>query len=511
MRALQPVTHKLISLLVATTCVLGASAHAAGRDNPPVYPAINYSKVSHPDIVKKGEYLAKASDCMACHTAHGGKPFAGGLGIETPFGAFFSPNITADDETGIGKWTDQQFIDAVREGHGSQGNEFPVMPYVYYNKMSNADVLAIKEYLFAVPKVRNVPPANQVPWPFNVRLAQFGWKLLFFYPYRGEFKPDPSKPADWNRGKFLVEGPTHCGMCHSPLNMLGAEKLKYRYTGGFVQGYYAVDITSKGLEKYSVNDVVRVLKEGKTLNGKGEVAGPMREAYEDSFRYLTDSDLHSIAVYLKTVVSETPKQTTEAVTSETGAKVYNKYCSSCHAVGANGAPAFGDKSAWETRLKPEGFDKMVDNAVNGLNSMPPMGNCVTCSKDAIRATVQYMVDSAESSTATGQNSRDFFAGLPKLTMAQGATLYKDNCAVCHDTGKNGAPKIGDSKTWLPIFAAQNFDDILTVVIKGHSALDSDLSHPENGGCAKCSTAEVIAATKYLAQQGTDGKYDFSLW
>ncbi len=499
--------------LLAALFLISLNAYA-DREASPNYPAIDYSKVKNPVLVSKGEYLAKAADCIACHTntKHGGQPFAGSLGIETPFGAFFSPNITADEETGIGKWTDQQFIAAVREGNGSHGNEFPVMPFVYYNKMSNQDILTIKAYLFAVPKIYSVPPKNQVPWPFNVRLAQYGWKLLFFYPYRGEFKPDPTKSQEWNRGKYLVEGPAHCGLCHSPLNMLGAEKRKYQYTGGFVQGYYAVDITSEGLKNYSIDDIVRVLKEGKTLNGKGRVSGPMREAYEDSFRYLSDADLRSIAVYLKTVVSIEPKRVAMAVTPETGAKVYNKYCAACHANGGNGAPIFGDKTAWESRLKSEGMDKMVENATNGLNSMPPMGSCITCTKEAIRVTVQYMLDQSFKGTPLSQkNPRNYFYDLTKLTPEQGKAVYQANCAVCHDQGKNGAPKIGDTQVWLPIFDKENFDDMLTVVFKGKSAKEGAPKHPMNGGCPKCSTAEVIAATKYLAQQGADGQYDFSLW
>ena len=214
--------HFFHRTLILSTFVVGFSLTVnafADRATFPVYPEIDYSQVQNPALVKKGEYLAKTADCIACHTAdHGGKPFAGGLGIETPFGAFFSPNITSDEATGIGAWTDQQFIDAVREGNGSHGNEFPVMPFAYYNKMSDADVLAIKAYLFAVPKVNNVPPENQVPWPFNVRLAQYGWKLLFFYPYRGVLQEDPQQSAAWNRGRYLVEGPARCGLCHSPLN-----------------------------------------------------------------------------------------------------------------------------------------------------------------------------------------------------------------------------------------------------------------------------------------------------
>lgn len=481
----------------------------------PQYPIIDYTHVANPDLVKKGEYLAKTGDCIACHTdsAHGGKVFAGGLGIETPFGAFYSPNITADKTSGIGDWSDAQFIAAVREGDGPHGNYFPVFPFLYFNKMTDADVLAIKAYLFAVPKVHNQEPEDQVPWPFDVRVAQYGWKTLFFYPYRGVYQPDPKRSAAWNRGAYLVEGPTHCGMCHSPLNILGAEKRKYRYTGGFVQGFYAPDITSVGLKKYSIQQIVQVLKLGKTLSGSGRLAGPMLEAYEDSFKYLTDADAEAIATYMKTVVSEEPAKSDTAVTASTGPALYGKYCSACHANGANDAPVFGNKADWEKQLK-SGINVVMQHAINGINAMPPMGNCTTCSEAQVRAAVQYMIDNSVNTTSDAKPKvQDYFYGLPHLTEAEGQALYQKHCAVCHDAdvrSASNAPKMGDSVLWAQIFAENNFDDILDTVLSGQNA-KSQAAHPVHGGCAKCTTPEVIAATKYLAQKNANGKYDFSLW
>lgn len=488
----------------------------AQTESYPKYPAIDYTQLSNADLVKKGEYLAKTGDCIACHTdgAHGGKPFAGGLGIETPFGAFYSPNITADEATGIGTWSDAQFISAVREGSGPHGNYFPVFPFLYFNKMTNEDVLAIKAYLFAVPKINKPQTPNQVPWPFNVRLAQYGWKLLFFYPYRGVYQNDPSQSAAWNRGAYLVEGPAHCGMCHSPLNMLGAEKRHYRYTGGFVQGFYAVDITSKGLANYSVQQVADVLLHGKTLSGQGQLSGPMLEAYKDSFQYLTDDDARAIATYLKTVVSAEPPKSDGAVTARTGPELYGKYCSACHANGANDAPIFGNKAEWQARLR-SGIETVMNNALHGVGSMPPMGNCMTCSQAQIRATVQYMIDSSVKTTAVSDqpNAKDYFYGLPHLSSAEGQALYEKHCAVCHAANVHNvpdAPKMGDYALWAQIFATQNFDDILDTVLGGQNN-KSIAAHPLHGGCGKCTTPEVIAAAKYLAQQNANGQYDFSLW
>lgn len=494
--------------LLGLTLLSSSLAHADDKIVYPSYPVIDYSKVSNPELIKQGEYLAKAGDCIACHTnsKQGGEKFAGGLGIETPFGAFFTPNITADEETGIGKWTDQEFLDAMREGHGPQGNYFPVFPYLYFNKMSQQDILAIKAYLFAIPKIHREPTPNQVPWPFNVRLAQYSWKILFFYPYRGEYKDDPTKSKEWNRGAYLVEGPGHCGMCHSPLNFLGAEVRKYRYTGGFVGGYYAPNITAVGLEKYSVEDVMDVFKKDKMLTG-GKVLGPMLEVNQDSLKYLTDEDLRSIAVYLKSYQTEQPPVQKEAITPETGKKIYNKYCTGCHANGSGGAPVFGDKAAWEPRMKA-GLNAVVTHAIDGINGMPPMGNCVTCSKDEIHAAVEYMVDSSLHGTSSGAPKN--YIDMPQLTMEQGKAIYQKQCAACHDSGANGAPKIGDLNAWEPILM-NSFDNILTVVIRGQDPDVPTMKHAINGACPTCQTSEVIAATKYLAQQGADGRQDFSLW
>ena len=478
------------------------------------YPEIDYSKVDNSALVRKGEYLAKASDCIACHTdsLHGGKAFAGGLGLETPFGAFYSPNITADKKTGIGNWSDADFIAAVRHGAGPGGNKFPVFPYLYYNKMSDEDVLAIKAYLFAVPKVEAEPPANTVPWPFSVRFMQYGWKLLFFYPYSGVYQFNPNQTKIWNRGAYLVEGPAHCGMCHSPLNLLGAEKRKYRYTGGFVQGYYAPDITSVGLKKYSVAQIVSVLHDGKTLSGKGGLSGPMKEAYSDSFKYLSVADDIAIATYLKSLVSEEPKNDNQIITAHTGSDIYNQYCSSCHMNGGNGAPVFGDKAAWESRMKV-GLNTVIAHAINGIGSMPAMGNCARCSQQQIQATVEYMVkNSLSSSKASASPVKDYYYKLPQVSPSQGKILYEEHCAVCHNahTDYKYAPKIGEQDKWADILAQKNFDELLNEIISGKND-QAVHTHPVNGGCSKCSTPEIIAATKYLVQQEANGQYDFSLW
>lgn len=503
-----PMFVKLFSKLLLSLWLM-VTATGAMAETYPTYPVLDTSHMNPAQAaqVKRGEYMAKAGDCIACHTKDNDtSAFAGGLGLETPFGAFYSPNITADEETGIGKWSDAQFLDAVRHGNCAKGNCFPVFPFVYFNKMSEADILDIKAYLLAIPKVQRAKVPDQVPWPFNVRLAQYGWKLLFFYPYEGEFKADPKQSLAWNRGAYIVEGPGHCGMCHSPLNPLGAEQRKYRYTGGFIQGYFAPNITAEGLKDFSVDDIVNVFRHDKKPGG-GMIQGPMLEVNHDSLMYLNESDQRAIATYLKTLHYPSPPVSHSAITAETGPKIYDKYCSGCHANGGGGAPIFGDKADWQARMQG-GFNKVLNSALNGIGGMPSMGNCLTCTSAEIQATVQYMVDSSLKGSTSAKKPVEYYA-LPMLTMAQGKVAYQQYCAACHTEGQQGAPKIGDVAAWRPILQ-DDFDDVLRIVVKGQS-YDGKVRHPVHGACAKCSTAEVIAATKYLAQQSAGGSADYSLW
>ncbi len=194
-------------------------------------------------VIQHGGYMARAADCTACHTAPGGKPFAGGGALETPFGKLLAPNITPDIETGIGSWTDDQFVNAMRNGITHDGSHlYPAMPYTYYTRMSREDVVAIRAFLDTVQPVHNEVHSNQLPFPFNQREAMAGWNLLYFKP--GEFKPDPGKSVAWNRGAYLVEGPEHCGLCHTPKNAMGGDEASRTMQGSVLQNWYTPDLTS---------------------------------------------------------------------------------------------------------------------------------------------------------------------------------------------------------------------------------------------------------------------------
>jgi len=267
------------------------------------------------DASGRGEFLVRAGGCFSCHTAAGGQPLAGGRALATPFGTFYSPNITPDPDTGIGRWTDAQFLRALREGVRPDGaNYFPVFPYPSFTGITNSDALAIKAYLFSVSPVRQDNRPHDVAFPFSWRALQTGWKLLFFTP--GPFQPAPQRSAAYNRGAYLATALAHCGECHTPRNILGAMRSSLRFAGtpDGPDGQLVPNITpdpGTGIGKWEKDDVVELLKTGTTPE-QSKVKGAMRETIQDGLKYLSDADLEAIADYLfaqPSIVHEvTPKR-----------------------------------------------------------------------------------------------------------------------------------------------------------------------------------------------------------
>ena len=254
------------------------------------------------DQIKRGAYLVLAGGCTTCHTEKDGTPFSGGRPLKTPFGTFFSPNITADAETGIGTWKDNDFVRALREGVRPDGaHYFPVFPYTTYTRMTRDDVLAIKAYLFSLAPVSKPNRAHAVAFPFRWRFLQTGWKLLFFEP--GEYSSDTSRTAEWNRGAYLVEALSHCGECHTPRNVFGGidRDMWLAGTADGPEGEIAPNITpdeDTGIGEWSEADIVQLFKIGFKPNFD-DVQGTMAEAVEDGLKHLSDADLMAIAVYLR--------------------------------------------------------------------------------------------------------------------------------------------------------------------------------------------------------------------
>jgi mono/diheme cytochrome c family protein len=262
----------------------------------PVGPAL-----AEEDAVTRGEYLVRAGGCFSCHTAPGGEPLAGGRALATPFGTFYSPNITPDPATGIGRWTDAQFLRALREGVRPDGADyFPVFPYPSFTGITEDDALAIKAYLFSRPPVRQGNRPHDVAFPFSWRFLQSGWKLLFFTP--GPFQPAPERSAAYNRGAYLVTALAHCGECHTPRNFLGAVRTGQRFSGTAdgPGGQLVPNITpdpGTGIGKWEKADVVELLKTGTTPE-QSKVKGAMREVIQDGLKYLSDADAEAIADFL---------------------------------------------------------------------------------------------------------------------------------------------------------------------------------------------------------------------
>ena len=253
-------------------------------------------------LVARGRYLADAADCAACHTARGGKPYAGGVAFTLPFGTIRSTNSTPDPQHGIGGWSDAEFVRALRQGIGRHGeNLYPAFPYASYARMSTDDAIAIHAYLKTLTPVPVDAPANSLAFPFDQRWLVRGWNLLFLPT--SPWTPDPRRSAAWNRGAYLVEGPGHCAECHSPRNLLFGMNRSRHLAGGEVDGWKAWNITSDrrdGIGWWTDAELRRYLTTGHAPR-HGAAAGKMREAIELSLSRLRPDDVDAIVTYLRTV------------------------------------------------------------------------------------------------------------------------------------------------------------------------------------------------------------------
>ena len=304
-------------------------------------PAESPAAAATSDQIKRGEYLARAGDCFSCHTNPGGQPLAGGLRMDTPFGALITPNITPDDETGIGRWSADDLYRAMHDGVNKAGQDlYPVMPYTFFTKVTRADVDDIYAYLRTVKPVANRVDVNQLRFPFDIRLTQMAWRELYFT--EGTFVPDPKKSAQWNRGAYLVEGLGHCGACHSPRTILGGIKRGEKLTGAHVDHWFALNLTNdlrRGIGKFSDKQLVAFLKRG-AVKGKTTAVGPMREVVHNSLSYLTDDDLMAIAVYLKSQPARgAPSPAASSFKPDAkAAHLYLDHCAPCHQAKGIGMP-----------------------------------------------------------------------------------------------------------------------------------------------------------------------------
>ncbi len=322
--------HHAQAILIAVALCTASNAAWAQLPAPP-----------SPETIAKGKALTEAGDCGSCHTADPAKPFAGGKRIDTPFGGIYSANLTPDLNTGIGRWTDEDFRRAMRFGVRPDGAaEYPAFPYPHFTKVTRDDIFAIRAYLHTLGPVNNKPPSNELSWPLNYRPLMRLWNYAFFRP--GIFEPNQNKSAEWNRGGYLVEGLGHCGACHTPKNLLGAERQKVRFSGSRVDGWFAPRLDGAergGLKSWSVEDIAEYLQSGR--NARSHAGGPMAQVVLNSTSHLSDADARAIAVYLKDMpagASPAAAATPAAAQMANGEKLYKGSCVACHELDGSGAP-----------------------------------------------------------------------------------------------------------------------------------------------------------------------------
>jgi mono/diheme cytochrome c family protein len=347
------------------------------------------------DQIKRGEYLIRAADCEVCHTAPGGAAFAGGLAIPLPFGTLYSTNVTSDKETGIGDYSDADFLNAVQCGIRKDGSRlYPAMPYPSYTYITDADALAIKAYLFSRPPVHEANRADALGFPFNQRWSMIFWSWAFNANSR--FAPNTAQSAQWNRGAYLAEALAHCGECHTPRNLAFALNNRKKFAGAETAGWHAFNITSDkgtGIGGWSDDEVLAYLTTGHALN-RGTAAGPMGEAVDESFSHMAPSDIRALVVYLRSVpaISEPdlpatiapaapPRPDEDRTAVALGKKVFQEACVSCHdwsGISAispyatiAGARAVNDPKA--TNVAQIVISGTRRSTPNGIISMPAFG------------------------------------------------------------------------------------------------------------------------------------------
>jgi mono/diheme cytochrome c family protein len=333
-------------------------------------------------LVKRGRDLASIGNCNDCHTVRGGKAFAGGLPVPTPFGTIYSSNITPDAETGIGRWSEAAFRRAMRSGVNRDGQHlYPTFPYDHFTNVTDEDDQALYAYLMTRQAVHAPARENQLSFPLDQRFVVAGWKLLFLR--RGTYQPDPTKSAEWNRGAYLVEGLAHCGACHTPRNALGAERASTPFAGGDVDNWhaYAINAQSPAPVPWDVDALAAYLRDGWHPD-HGVARGPMAEVVSN-LSSVSESDVRAIATYMASVFGPpTPNQknqgeaalaqakspapiTLPSDVNATGALIYTAVCATCHETG-RAVPYGGVNLALSTALSSPDPRNAVNIVLSGI-------------------------------------------------------------------------------------------------------------------------------------------------
>ncbi len=342
--------------LLAPVSLAQASAAQAGTD------------------LQRGEYLVRAANCVSCHTTPGGAVFAGGVPFPTDFGTIYSTNITPDKATGIGSWSFEQFDAAVRRGVRPDGQHlYPAFPYTSFTKIDDADMHALYDYFMSLKPVKAPAKENDMDFPFGQRWLLGMWKSFFFE--EGRFTPDKTRSEQWNRGAYLVEALAHCSACHSPRNLLGAEKTSEPYAGGVLdepdeergsvrRGAPNLTEAAHGLKAWSEDDLAGYLKLG--VGSRARLMGTMNEVVLNSTRHLTTEDTRAMAVYIKSLApaGDTGTRPSQAV-MDLGARQYDIHCGTCHLPSGLGSADTGPPLAGSAFAQAPNPSSLIDLVING--------------------------------------------------------------------------------------------------------------------------------------------------
>ena len=359
----------VIAGLIGTACLAGAAVLAwrpaiAGIAPPP--PA-----AFPPDAVARGAALAAIGDCSVCHTVDGGRPYAGGRALPTPFGTVYVTNVTPDPDTGIGRWSEAAFRRAMRDGIDREGRHlYPALPYPHFTRATDEDITALYAFLMTREPVRATVPPNRLPFPLNVRATVAGWNLLFLHP--GAWTPDPAQSAEWNRGAYLAEAVGHCGACHTPHNALGAERDRAALAGGVAEGWsgHPLGAGSPAARPWTADELAEYLATGLSAQ-HGAAAGPMVAVTRELSR-VPAADVRALAVY---VASQMPRSVPPPPPREAAAEdpLFVGACAACHAGTApmtrGGAPSLA-LSTTVNADSPRNAVRVVLHGIAGREDAP---------------------------------------------------------------------------------------------------------------------------------------------
>ena len=375
------------SRFALATCVLAAAAAAivwflnVRDETAATAPAANSPDAN---LIARGAYLARAGNCMACHTARGGERYAGGLGIATPFGTVFASNLTPDAGTGLGNWSAADFWRALHNGRSKSGRLlYPAFPYTSYTRVTRDDSDAMYAYLRSLPAVTQANQPHALRFPYQSQAALAVWRALYFSP--GVYQPDAGRNAEWNRGAYLVTGLGHCSACHSPRDALGGTRAGQALdlAGGLIpmQNWYAPSLASPqeaGVADWDREDIVSLLKNG--VSPRASVTGPMAEVVLRSTQYLTREDLGAMAQYLKALpVSSVPTVAPARLAKADfniaqAAKLYEQHCAQCHGDQGLGVANAYPPLAGNRAVTMASMENLVQIVLNGAYAPATAGN-----------------------------------------------------------------------------------------------------------------------------------------